>query len=163
KWHLGELPEYLPQQRGFDEFFGFLPAAHTYFPVTRESGLYRGTTRVQVTEYLTDAIAREAINFIDRHRQQPSFLYVAFNAVHEPLDATSDKLKQFETIQDSRRRSYACLLSSLDDAIGRIVARLRATELENDTLIFFLSDNGGPTMPTIPNNGASNAPLRGSK
>lgn len=163
KWHLGELPEYAPQRRGFDEFFGFFPAWRTYLPENKVGGIYRGTEKVEEKEYLTDAFAREAVDFIDRHQAHPFFLYLAFNAVHEPLEGTPAKLKQFESIEDPRRRSYAALLSSMDDAIGRVIDKLQSTGLEKDTLVFFCNDNGGPTLPTIVNNGAVNAPFRGSK
>lgn len=163
KWHLGELPEYAPQQRGFDEFFGFFPSTHKYFADNEDAGIFRGTTKVRETEYLTDAFAREAISFIDRHRSHPFFLYLAFNAVHEPQEATASKLKQFESIADPRRRNYAAMLSSMDDAIGRVIQALRDRSLEESTLIFFCNDNGGPTLPTIPNNGSRNSPFRGSK
>jgi arylsulfatase A-like enzyme len=163
KWHLGDQPDYVPQRRGFDEFFGFYPASHTYFAGKEGAGIYRGAAKVVEPEYLTDAFAREAVDFIGRHRQEPFFLYVAFNAVHDPPEATPPKLKQFEAIADPRRRSYAALLSSMDDAIGRILGQLRAQGLESDTLVFFLNDNGAPTLPTIPNNAGRNAPLRGSK
>jgi arylsulfatase A-like enzyme len=162
KWHLGEMPQFQPPQRGFGEFFGFLIGAHPYFP-GMGAPIYRGADPVIESEYLTDAFAREAVAFIDRHKAQPFFLYLAFNAVHTPLDATPKRLERFASIADTRRRTYAAMLSAMDDAVGRVLTTLRSAGLEEDTLIFFLSDNGGPTMKGTTINGSSNAPLRGSK
>lgn len=162
KWHLGNAAQFHPQKRGFDEFFGFLGGMHTYFAEATQT-VYRGTTPVVEKEYLTDAFAREAVAFVEKHKSEPFFLYLAFNAVHTPLDATPDRLKKFEHISDERRRSYAAMLVALDEAIGRVLTTLREQGLEENTLIFFFSDNGGPTMPTTSINGSRNTPLRGSK
>ncbi|MEN6495146.1 MAG: sulfatase [Thermoguttaceae bacterium] len=162
KWHLGATPELRPQKRGFDEFFGFHGGAHVYFAEQSQT-IFRGDSPVVEKEYLTDAFAREAVSFIDRHQSHPFFLYLAFNAVHTPMHATDARLKRFASIQDEQRRTYAAMLSALDEAVGRVLDKLRASGLEENTLIFFFSDNGGPTMPTTTINGSSNAPLRGSK
>src|SRR6266542_2102292 len=91
KWHLGYRPELHPQKRGFDEFFGFLGGAHPYLSNGRKGGaILRGTEPVEEREYLTDAFAREALAFIDRHHREPFFLYLPFNAVHAPMQ-TIDK------------------------------------------------------------------------
>jgi arylsulfatase A-like enzyme len=162
KWHLGAAPKFHPQKRGFDEYFGFLGGQHAYFP-GMGAPIYRGTEEVAEKEYLTDAFAREAVAFIDRHKKEPFFLYLAFNAVHTPMQATDDGLKKFASITDKRRRTYDAMTSSMDDAIGKVMAKLRAEKLEEDTLIFFFSDNGGPTMKGTTINGSINTPLRGSK
>jgi arylsulfatase A-like enzyme len=162
KWHLGNTPQFHPQRRGFDEFFGFLAGAHSYFPVDNPP-IFRGTQPVPEEEYLTDAIAREAVDFIDRHRQEPFFLFLSFNAVHTPMQATNDRLDKFKSISDEQRRTYAAMMSALDDAVGAVVDKLRQLELGQNTLVFFLSDNGGPTMPGTSGNGSMNKPLRGSK
>ncbi len=162
KWHLGATPEFHPQKRGFDEFFGFLGGAHTYF-ADRSNDIYRGTEPVKETAYLTDAIGREAVSFIERHKGHPFFLEVAFNAVHTPMNATDARLARFASIPDKTRRTYAAMLSALDDAAGAVLAKLRESGLEEDTLVVFLSDNGGPTMPGTTINGSRNEPLRGSK
>lgn len=109
--------------------------------------------------YLTDAFTREAFRFIDRERDKPFFLYVAYNAVHSPLQAADSHVKRFGSIEDIHRRIFAAMLSKLDDGVGAILAKLRARGLENDTLVFFLSDNGGPTRELT----SSNKPLRGEK
>jgi arylsulfatase A-like enzyme len=162
KWHLGNGPRYRPQRRGFDEYFGFLAGAHPYFP-GQGAPIFRGTEVVQEKEYLTDAFAREAVAFIDRHKREPFFLYLAFNAVHTPMQAPDDRLQAFAALADKTRRTYAGMLAAMDDAVGRVRAKLRAENLEEDTLIFFFSDNGGPTMRGTTINGSRNTPLRGSK
>ena len=192
KWHLGAAPKFHPQQRGFDEYFGFLGGAHVYLPglpnvvfpgLQDASGdraapteadrtgarrqqpapIYRGTEVVQESEYLTDAFAREAVSFIEQHRNRPFFLYLPFNAVHTPMHATDERLKRFSSISDPMRRTYCAMTLALDEAIGRVLDKLRSSNLEQDTLIFFCSDNGGPTVRRAALNGSRNTPLRGSK
>lgn len=162
KWHLGGAPEFQPPRRGFDEFFGFLGGAHGYF-LPEGAPIYRGTEEVAEREYLTDALAREAVAFVDRHKAEPFFLYLAFNAVHTPMHATDERLQRFASIADPRRRTYAAMLVAMDEAVGRVLDSLSAAELADDTLVFFMSDNGGPTMVGTTQNGSINAPLRGSK
>jgi arylsulfatase A-like enzyme len=162
KWHLGSAKEMRPPQRGFDDFFGFLGGMHGYFPDSRPLML-RGEKPYAEKEYLTDAFGREACDFIDRHADKPWMLYLAFNAVHTPMNATDDRLKKFENIKDEKRRTYAAMMSALDDNVGRVLSELQKKGLENDTLVFFISDNGGPTMKGTTMNGSSNSPFRGSK
>ena len=165
KWHLGESPKFHPMSRGFDEFYGFLGGDHSYFTTQPDPGgpVYDGRTPVDEMGYLTEEIADRAVAFIERNRSRPFFLYVAFNAVHTPMHATEKYLARFANIADQQRRTYAAMLSAMDDGVGRTIAALRSAGLEDNTLIFFFSDNGGPTMPTTTINGSSNAPLRGSK
>jgi arylsulfatase A-like enzyme len=162
KWHLGGGNRFRPQRRGFDEFFGFHGGAHPYFP-GQGPAILRGNDPVDEQEYLTDAFAREAVAFIERHRQGPFFLYLSFNAVHTPMHATDERLEKFSAIGDERRRTYAAMMSAMDDAIGAVLKKLRDTELDDNTLVFFISDNGGPTMPGTTGNASRNEPLRGSK
>ena len=160
KWHLGNQESMQPQKRGFDDFFGFLGGAHSYFQV---GGILRGTTPVTELDYTTDAFGREAVSFIDRHKSQPWFLYLAFNAVHTPMNATDDRLAKFPDIADKQRRTYDAMMLAMDDAIGKVRQKLVDARLEQNTLVFFISDNGGPTMPGVTVNGSRNEPLRGSK
>jgi len=162
KWHLGSLPELHPQKRGFDEFFGFLGGAHSYFDA---GGILRGTEQVKELDYTTDAFGREAVAFIERHRvgAAPWFLYLAFNAVHTPMHATDDRLAKFPNIADKTRRTYDAMMLAMDEAIGRVSKKLADAGLEKNTLVTFISDNGGPTMPGVTVNGSRNEPLRGSK
>ena len=160
KWHLGAEPAMRPPQRGFAEFYGFLGGAHSY---TNAKGILRGDAPVNELDYTTDAFGREAVAFIERHRTQPWFLYLAFNAVHTPMEATDDRLAKFPDIADKKRRKYAAMLLAMDEAIGRVRQELVAAGLVENTLVFFLSDNGGPTMPGTTINASRNTPLRGSK
>jgi arylsulfatase A-like enzyme len=160
KWHIGYKPELTPPKRGFDEFFGFLSGAHNYLPGSRRSELRRGMEAVTgEKEYLTDAFGREAVAFIQKNKAKPLFLYLPFNAVHSPLEAAEKHLKRVEGIKDVNRRTYAAMTLAMDDAVGRVLETLRKEGLEEKTLVFFLSDNGGPTPQTT----SSNAPLRGYK
>jgi arylsulfatase A-like enzyme len=160
KWHLGSAARFHPMERGFDEFFGFLHGGHSYMSPrpTDVNPLYDGKKTVTEPAYLTDVLADRAVDFINRNRTQPFFLYLAFNAVHLPLQATDKYLKRFAHITDERRRTYAAMLSAMDDGIGKTLAALD----DDNTIIFFFSDNGGPT--TVGGvNGSSNGPLKGSK
>ena len=94
--------------------------------------------------YLTDALTREAVDFIDRNRERPFFLYLAYNAVHSPMQGADPWMERFAKIEDVHRRIFAAMLGNLDASVGEVMARLRAEELEENTLVFFLSDNGGP-------------------
>ncbi len=162
KWHQGAAPNFHPMRRGFSEFFGFLSGAHPYFPGP-DARIMRGTEVIKEQAYLTDAIARESVSFIRRHKTHPFFLFVSFNAVHTPMQAPDDRLKKFASIADKERRAYAAILDGMDEAIGKVVAELRANRLEENTMIVFLSDNGGPTLLGTTTNGAKNNPFRGSK
>lgn len=161
KWHLGYRPEFHPQKRGFDEFFGFLGGAHSYVDALADKAnpILRGTEPVAEKEYLTEAFAREATSFIDRHHAESFFLYLPFNAVHAPLQGLDKYLARFTSIADTRRRTFAAMHSAMNDAVGRVLKMLRDTRAEENTLIFFVSDNGGPT----PNTSSRNDPLRGYK
>lgn len=160
KWHLGYREACRPLARGFDEFFGFLGGGHSYLPGRegRQGDIFRGTEVIQEPEYLTDALAREAVAFIDRHQAQPFFLYLTFNAVHAPLQATESYRQRFASLT-GKRQTFAAMLSALDDAVGRVRAKLSDARLDEQTLIVFVGDNGGPTPQTTSGNG----PLRGHK
>jgi arylsulfatase A-like enzyme len=164
KWHLGEEEAFHPQNRGFQDFYGFLFGQHSYVDAEdRNQGpILRGRQKAALDGYLTDRLAREATGFIERNKDRPFFLYLAFNAVHTPLEAPEPTLKQFAGVADPTRRTYLAMVKKLDDAVGVVLAKLRELGLEEDTLIFFLSDNGGPTTKFAPN-GARNGGLRGSK
>jgi arylsulfatase A-like enzyme len=160
KWHLGNQPRKHPQARGFDEFFGFLGGSHSYFET---NGILRGKTPVTELEYTTDAFANEAVSFIDRNKNRPWFLYLAFNAVHTPMHATEDRLKRFAHTADPQRRKYAAMMVAMDEAIGKVIQELKKTQQLEKTFVAFISDNGGPMMKGVTVNGSNNAPLRGSK
>jgi arylsulfatase A-like enzyme len=156
KWHLGYDPKFHPQKRGFDEFFGFLGGAHPYTP-SKGASIMRNGEVIEENEYLTDAFGREAVAFVDRHKEAPFFLYYAFNAVHTPMQGDEKYLNRFPNLTGNRK-IYAAMMSAMDDAIGKLLDKLRAEKLEESTLIFFISDNGGPAV-----NASTNGPLNGHK
>ena len=147
KWHLGQDAQHLPMKRGFGEFFGVTANPGSYF---RPTGFIdsRVSPEVQpVTDkdfYTTDAFAARASDWIEKHRDGPWFLYLPFNAVHGPHQATERYLKRFAQISSLRRRDFDGTLSAMDDAVGVVLGKLRALNLEENTLIFFISDNGAP-------------------
>ena len=163
KWHLGTQPQFHPLKRGFDEFWGFLGGGHSYFSTTKngqpEPKLECNFTNVAPITYLTDDLGTESINFIQRHRAEPFFLYAAFNAPHSPMQATPEDLEKFAFITDLKRRTYCAMVHRLDVNIGRIVAAVADAGLASNTIIAFISDNGGP----VDQNGSLNAPLNGEK
>ena len=175
KWHLGaHIPTSHPMKRGFDEFYGHLGGGHTYFPekltikrsqdAEGESDSYRtwllkGYEPVPPRKYITDDFSDEAVSFIERNRDWPFFLFLSYNAPHTPLEAIEKYLNRFPGIEDSKRKTYAAMVSAIDDGVGRVLAELRKYGLEENTIVAFLSDNGGPTTK----NASTNAPLRGGK
>jgi arylsulfatase A-like enzyme len=174
KWHLGAHKSLHPMKRGFNEFYGFLAGGHQYFPdkltlqnpedangegESYRTKLNRNYTPVEETEYLTDAFSREAVSFVERNKTNPFFLYLAYNAPHAPLQATEKYLNRFQNIQNPKRRTYAAMVSAVDDGVGRLLDKLKETGQIDNTIIVFLSDNGGP----LADNGSNNAPLRGQK
>ena len=161
KWHLGIVPHFHPFKRGYDEFFGFLHGGHSYIDpgLGTFNPILRGMEPVDEKEYLTDAFSREAVAFVERHRSEPFFLYLAYNAVHTPMQAPLRYKDSFKHITDKKRRIYAGMLTAMDKGIGKLLGKLRELGLEKDTLLFFINDNGGPT----PANGSRNDPLRATK
>jgi arylsulfatase A-like enzyme len=175
KWHQGFDTPHHPLSRGFDEFFGFLVGGHNY---ALHSGaepefssghshnmIYRGQTLQKIDGFTTDVFTDEALAFIERHPHSPWFLYLAYNAVHTPLEISPDITHRIPpSVKDSDRRGYLALLLGLDDAIGRLTARLKENGADKNTLIFFLSDNGGSgRKPFLAYNTGVNTPLRGDK
>jgi arylsulfatase A-like enzyme len=165
KWHLGNKEKFWPPQRGFDEWYGFLGGAHPYVP--RADGkavvqpIYRDGKAIDMPKHLTKAFGDEAAAFIGRQKEQPFFLYLTFNAVHNPLQPDAEHRAKFDDLksENPKRQDYAGLLSGLDDAVGTVLEALRKSGKEENTLVFFISDNGGPQKA----NGSDNTPLRGDK
>jgi arylsulfatase A-like enzyme len=161
KWHLGNQPENRPTQRGFDEFYGTLnntPFFHpTNFIDSRVSNDVQTVTDPNF--YTTDAYADRSIDWIERNKNKPWFLYLPFNAQHAPLQAPKKYLERFPKITDEKRQLFAAMMASMDDAIGRVMGKIRTLGQEENTLVFFIADNGGPTQSTTSHNG----PLRGFK
>lgn len=124
-----------------------------------DNPIYRGGQPVVENEYLTDALTREAVDFIERTQDRPFFLFLSYNAVHSPLQGADRYMEKFSSIDDIHRRIFAAMLANMDDSVGAVLKKLRDSGLEENTLIFFISDNGGPTRELT----SSNAPLRGEK
>lgn len=166
KWHLGAAPCFHPMRRGFDETYSFIGGGHEYLHGARPKPpkeyvvpIERDGKPEEVKDYLTEALSREASAFVRRHRKDPFFLYLAYNAPHTPLQVTERYLERVRSISDDKLRPYAAMICAMDDGVGELLKTLRETGLERDTLVFFLSDNGGPTHVT----NARNTPLRGHK
>ncbi len=167
KWHLGYDEDNVPNTRGFDEFVGFLSGAHPY-RWTKNSKILRNDQPLKTDKHFTDLFADEAIRFIKENHDRPFFCYLPFNAVHGPLrsekkdgdSARSDWLKHYEEAGvEQPRRDYNAVMSHADDRVGDVLNTLEALELTENTLVIYLSDNGGITH-TYPSN---NGPLRGGK
>jgi arylsulfatase A-like enzyme len=160
KWHLGYEPEFHPLKRGFDSFFGFLGGAHSYVDnADANNVVMRGTEPVKDVTYLTDMLGDEAVAFIERHRGSPWFLYLAFNADHAPMQPPQRLLSRFAQIADPLRQKFAGMHSAMDENVGKVLAALSRQGLDERTVVFFMSDNGGPTRV----NASRNDPLRGVK
>ena len=165
KWHLGYESPNLPNERGFDEFVGFLGGSHPY-AARRNSRIVKNGEPHTTDKHLTDLFADHAEDFIRRNANQPFFCYVAFNAVHGPLrsderpanSARPEWLAKYEGLPPNRQ-DYCALLGHADDRIGRLLELLRELGLERNTLVICLSDNGAITDKYPGNNG----PLRGAK
>src|SRR5688572_7246194 len=161
KWHLGLEPEFRPTKRGFDEFYGTLANTPFFRPTnfvdSRQSEDVRPITEEGF--YTTDAYAARAVDWLEKNKDKPWLLYLPFNAQHAPLQATQKYLDRFRGIQDEKRRTFAAMLSAMDDAVGRVVDKVRDMGQEENTIIFFFTDNGGPTRSTT----SRNDPLRGFK
>jgi arylsulfatase A-like enzyme len=161
KWHLGIKPEYRPTRRGYDEFYGTLANTPYFHPTNFVDSRVSLDVQPVVDDkfYTTEAYAERAVDWLEKHKDGPWYLYLPFNAQHGPLQAPQKYLDRFAGIQDEKRRTFAAVMSALDDAVGRVLAKVRNLGQEEQTLIVFTSDNGGPTPGTTSNNG----PLHGVK
>jgi arylsulfatase A-like enzyme len=166
KWHLGATPKHHPMARGFEEQYGFIGGGHDYFtanPAGEKREYFipieRNGKPVELKEYLSDAFSREAVSFIHRHAKEPLFLYLAYNAPHTPQQVTDKYLDPYANIPDEKRRKYAGMIQAVDEGVRGVLQALKEEKLDEDTLVFFFSDNGGP----IAVNGSSNQPYRGAK
>lgn len=160
KWHLGQAPQFRPTKRGFDEFFGTLANTPYFHPKLLDSRVSSDPAVVEDESfYSTDAYAERAVEWIESHRSHPFLLYLPFNAQHGPLQAPQKYLDRFDRIENPKRKEFAAVLSAFDDAVGQVLAAIKRHDLEENTLIIFLADNGGPTQQTTSNN----LPLRGFK
>lgn len=158
KWHLGDEAEYLPMSRGFDEFYGSPGQSNYFSPLIIDSSKSAKPTKIKTPGYyLTEDFGKQAVSFVERHKDCPFFLYLPHFAVHKPYEATEAHLAQYAHIKDEKRRAFAGMATALDDAVGALLGTLRQHKLEENTLIFFFSDNGGTGGV------GDNLPLRGGK
>jgi arylsulfatase A-like enzyme len=180
KWHLGTAPGMEPWQRGFAESL-WHPNGGVLFPEKRSgqlSDMRRGRDPADVKGYSTDAFGAAAADFITRHGAtraadgKPWFLYLPFVAPHWPMEAKPEHMAEFAAEPDLHRRTFLAMMASLDENVGKVLDTLDATGQRDDTLVFFVSDNGGPTgrrrpQPDAPfqygQNTSRNDPLRGTK
>ena len=161
KWHLGESAEYHPTRRGFDEFYGTLANTPFFHPTKFIDSKLSPDVKAIDDEnfYTTDKYAERSVDWIERNRDKPWLLYLPFNAQHAPLQAPKKYLDRFPSITDEKRKMFAAMMSAMDDAVGTVLAKIKALGQEQNTIVFFIADNGGPTQSTTSNNGA----LRGYK
>ncbi len=149
KWHLGHADKkYWPQNRGFDHFYGNLVGEVDYFTKARGGVVdwQRDGTFLKEEGYFTNLIGDEAVKLIEEHdTAKPFFLYFASLAPHSPYQVPQKYKERYPDIKDANRRTYAAMVSALDDEVGRIVAALEKKGIRDNTLIVFASDNGGPT------------------
>ena len=175
KWHLGfEDKAMRPNQRGFDETL-WHPVGGVYLPAPKTGilhNVWQNNQRARIKEYSVDAYTDAGLDFIERHKDQPFFLFMSYDTPHWPMEAKPEHLKQFEHVPDLHRRTMLAMMASLDENVGRILDKLKAEGLDEKTLVVFLSDNGGPTgdprpAPDAPfqfaKNTSKNNPLRGVK
>ena len=180
KWQLGTADGYHPLDRGFDFFLGMPSGSRFVDPswphariapgyedsgepdaTGRYRGLLRGRERIPMDEYLTDRLGREGVSFIERHKDGPFFLYLAFHAPHGPIQTIEKYYQRFPAIENETERIYAAMITAVDDWVGAVLAELRKHGLEERTLLFFTSDNGAAKQSDI--DGKRNAPLIGHK
>lgn len=161
KWHLGTLDKYHPNKRGFDYFYGMKAGGRDYFYDEKNSdrpgderNILLNDKQVRFDGYLTDVFSEKAVEFI-KNTDQPFMMYLAYNAVHTPMQATQEDLDRFS---GHPRQKLAAMTWALDRGVGTVIQGLKETGKFDNTLIFFLSDNGGATI-----NNSSNYPLKGFK
>ncbi len=166
KWHIGLTAEQSPIGRGFDEWYGFLGrGGHDYFDLAGKDPenlpMYRNGAEIKDEGYMTTRLTDEAVAFIGKHKARPFYIHLAYNAVHAPAQAPAEDIarfrRQFPDLPEGRVVLMA-MLHHLDLGVGRVVAALKKEGVWENTLLFFLTDNGGSKAMD-----ANNAPLRGFK
>jgi len=182
KWHLGHNEPFLPNNRGFEYQYGFYEAFSLYAPVDSPDiinhrhdysaskhiwgkgrsdtcAIRRNNEVIEEKEYLTQKIAAEAVRYLVAHKDEPFFLYVPFNAPHTPFQVTKEYFDKFSHVKDRNKRVYYAMIAALDDAVGEITNKVKELDIEEKTIIFFASDNGG----AVYTGATDNAPLKGGK
>ena len=177
KWHLGEEEINEPCAFGFDEFYGFTASHSLYSPEGTPGivdqkipgdwtddyiwsgqrngahAIYHDCNEIQEPDYLTFRIAEESIDFMERHADEPFFLMTSFNAPHTPLQAPIEYAEKFAHIEDPVKQVHYAMVAALDDAIGRLSEFMITSGLDSNTLVFFISDNGGAEYNMTTENG----------
>ncbi|MDX9910316.1 MAG: arylsulfatase [Phycisphaerales bacterium] len=147
KWHLGHADKtYWPRQRGFDYQYGAMIGELDYFTHSEHGVLdwYRDNEPVVEEGYTTTLLGADAVRLIEHHdTATPLYLYLAFNAPHTPYQAPQEYIDRYSGISDPTRRTYAAMVTCLDDEVGRVIAALEARGMRENTIILFHSDNGG--------------------
>jgi arylsulfatase A-like enzyme len=161
KWHVGDHPDLYPTAQGFDHWFGFPGGGMNYWGEAKNdiNTVYRNGIAVDEKEltYLTDDFTEEAIDFITKKDKKPFFIYLAYNAPHAPDHATKKYLEKTKHIEYAGRSVYAAMVNAVDENVGKIDSTLIANKMKENTIIVFLSDNGGRITH------ADNRPFRGHK
>lgn len=152
KWHLGYQKEYNPVYHGFDKFYGYLSGNIDYHTHYDNAGIYDWWHKLDTVReegYVTDLITEHSVDFIRQHQDQPFFLYVAHEAPHVPFQGRNDPGYRYPNQQftyygpvEDQPRAYREMVEVMDEGIGKIMSTLRENGLEENTLVFFLSDNG---------------------
>ena len=158
KWHLGATETDHPNNRGFNEFYGFLAGGRSYFPLknpSKEHMLQQNGNRVKFDGYLTDVLGNRSVSFVEENKDKPFFMYLAYNAVHTPMEAKEEHLLKYK---NHPRKTLAAMTWSLDENIGKLRNKLKELNILDNTLIYFISDNGGAH-----NNTSKNGLLKGWK
>ncbi|GAB1308875.1 hypothetical protein KH5_15580 [Urechidicola sp. KH5] len=166
KWHLGYTKDHLPLQRGFDYWYGFSGGARSYWSLDNKDEtpnqrtLFENETPVAENKinYLTNDLTEKALDFIKQSKDNPFFLYLAYNAPHTPLHATKEQLDKTRYLERGERSVYAAMIGAMDEGIGKINSLLSHLNIKDNTLVIFISDNGGVTADF-----ANNTPYRGYK
>lgn len=183
KWHLGSSHRHAPEDRGFDYQYGFHGAFSWFTPEEHwtgvinhyhesfsakyqwqngrngEGAITENGKEIREEQYLTFAIRDKAIDYIEENKDNPFFLYCAFSAPHVPFQAPVDYYCMYDHVEDENKRVYYAMISALDDAIGSIHQKVKELGIEDNTIIYFLSDNGGASYTGATDNG----PLKGGK
>ena len=166
KWHLGYLPAFNPTLHGFDEFRGFVAGNldyHSHIDMMGRPDWWHDAELDPEDGYLTDLVTAHAVNFIERHADEPFFLYLPHHAPHYPFQGRDDPADrtisgEFDQLgsREDKRDAYREMVEAMDDGVGRVVETLERLDLVDDTIVWFFSDNGAARW-------GSNAPLRGFK
>ena len=175
KWHLGHADrKYWPRQRGFDYHYGAVLGEIDYFTHSSHGvrDWYRNNEPVREEGYVTQLLGKDAVARINEHDPKtPLFLYLAFTAPHAPYQAPQEYLDKYKHIADPTRRAYAGMIAAMDDEIGKVLAALDKKKMRENTLIVFMSDNGGNLLAGLAGESdvsklklpSDNGPYRGGK